>query len=110
MKESSTKPNRTESITLACAAISRLLLSGGAIACFVYLLLTLASLVTVQPLFAQSAAVAAGVRLQAGIEKEDVDGDLKSAMEIYQKIAIVPGPVHLKGIVATKNVSLVIVA
>ena len=29
----------------------------------------------------------AGVRLEAGIEKEDVDGDLKSAMDIYQKIA-----------------------
>ena len=29
----------------------------------------------------------AGVLLQAGIEKEDVDGDLKSAMEIYQRIA-----------------------
>jgi Tol biopolymer transport system component len=28
-----------------------------------------------------------GVRLEAGIEKEDVDGDLKSAMDIYQKIS-----------------------
>src|SRR6516165_2775810 len=35
--------------------------------------------------FAQSGA--AGVKLEAGIAKEEVDGDLKSAMEIYQKIA-----------------------
>ena len=34
--------------------------------------------------FAQSPA---GVRLEAGIAKEDVDGDLKSAIDIYQKIA-----------------------
>lgn len=33
------------------------------------------------------APASAGVLLQAGIEKEDVDGDLKSAMEIYQRIA-----------------------
>jgi Tol biopolymer transport system component len=39
------------------------------------------------PAFAQTAPVGAGVRLEDGIEKEDVDGDLKSAMEIYQKIA-----------------------
>ncbi len=29
----------------------------------------------------------AGVLLESGIEKEDVDGDLKSAMDIYQRIA-----------------------
>ena len=29
----------------------------------------------------------AAVRLEAGLAKEDVDGDLKSAMDIYQKIA-----------------------
>jgi Tol biopolymer transport system component len=37
--------------------------------------------------YAQAPA-SAGVLLQAGIEKEDVDGDLKSAMEIYQRIAV----------------------
>jgi len=35
--------------------------------------------------FAQSPT--AGVRLEAGIAKEEVDGDLKAAMEIYQKVA-----------------------
>jgi Tol biopolymer transport system component len=37
------------------------------------------------PVPAQS--VSPGVRLQAGIEKEEVEGDLKSAMDIYQTIA-----------------------
>ena len=87
MKESSTNANRMEEVVLACTTISGLLLSSGVIACAIYLLLTLASLMTVQPAFAQSTLVAAGVRLEAGIEKEDVDGDLKSAMDIYQKIA-----------------------
>lgn len=41
-----------------------------------------------QPALAQSAAPGpAGVRLQAGIEKEDVDGDLPAAIVIYEKIA-----------------------
>jgi len=57
------------------------------VACILYLLLTMASLVLAKPAVAQSTPVAAGVRLEAGIEKEDVDGDLKSAMDIYQKIA-----------------------
>jgi Tol biopolymer transport system component len=38
-----------------------------------------------QPAFPQPTS--AGVRLQAGMTKENVDGDLKSAMDIYQKIA-----------------------
>ena len=87
MKESSTNANKMEEVALACTTISGLLLSSGVIVCAIYLLLTLASLMTVQPAFAQSTPVAAGVRLEAGIEKEDVDGDLKSAMDIYQKIA-----------------------
>lgn len=48
-------------------------------------LMILSSLAMVRPAFAQSTT--AGVRLEAGIAKEEVDGDLKSAMEIYQKIA-----------------------
>src|SRR5580698_3640922 len=87
MKESVNKANRMASVVVACNEIGGLLLSSGVIACAIYLLLTLASLMAVQPAFAQSAPVAAGVRLEAGIEKEDVDGDLKSAMDIYQKIA-----------------------
>lgn len=40
---------------------------------------------TIPPAVSQSTT--GGVRLQAGIAKEEVDGDLKSAIEIYQKIA-----------------------
>jgi Tol biopolymer transport system component len=36
---------------------------------------------------AQQPPAEAGVQLEAGIEKEEVIGDLKSAMEIYQRIA-----------------------
>jgi hypothetical protein len=61
--------------------------SGGGIASLICLLLALASLMAARQTFAQSAPVGAGVRLVAGIEKEDVDGDLKSAMEIYEKVA-----------------------
>jgi Tol biopolymer transport system component len=87
MREPAIESTRKEGVDLAFTAISGLLLSGGVIVCFVYLLLTVASVMTLQSAFAQSAPVAAGVRLEAGIEKEDVDGDLKSAMDIYQKIA-----------------------
>jgi Tol biopolymer transport system component len=50
-------------------------------------LLALAPLLVSKPLQAQQPPVEAGVQLEAGIEKEDVIGDLKSAMEIYQRIA-----------------------
>jgi Tol biopolymer transport system component len=53
----------------------------------VFLLLQLVFPVGFRPLVAQSVPNVAGIRLEAGIEKEDVDGDLNSAMEIYQKIA-----------------------
>jgi Tol biopolymer transport system component len=46
--------------------------------------LILSSLVIAPPMLAQTPA---GVRLESGIAKEDVDGDLKSAIDIYQKIA-----------------------
>src|SRR6516225_8767687 len=36
---------------------------------------------------ASAQSTAPAIRLEAGIAKEEVDGDLKSAMEIYQKIA-----------------------
>ena len=87
MKESSIRTSRMEGDALASTAISGLLLSSGVMACAVYLVLTLMSLEAVQRAFAQSSPVAPGVRLEAGIEKEDVDGDLKSAMTIYEKIA-----------------------
>jgi Tol biopolymer transport system component len=70
---------------ISAAGIS--LLRVAVIAGMIYLLLELLFLAGVRPVHAQSATVAAGVRLEAGIEKEDVDGDLKSAMAIYEKIA-----------------------
>jgi hypothetical protein len=77
-----------ESVVPAPRASSGRLIRAAVIASVVYLLLELLLLVGAQPLHAQSAPVSAGVRLQAGIDKEDVDGDLKSAMDIYQKIAV----------------------
>src|SRR5215469_829004 len=47
--------------------------------------LALSSPMVVRPAFGQFNGAA--VRLEAGVAKEDVDGDLKSAMEVYQKIA-----------------------
>ena len=79
---------RIEQVTLAFVAVGYLLFSGAVTLSIVYLFMVLSSLVMVRPAFAQSNA--AGVRLEAGIEKEEVDGDLKSAMEIYQKIAADP--------------------
>ena len=83
-KRSKIKAGRRERLTLAITAVA---LRGGVIASLIYLLLTLAWLIAAPPAFTQTAPVGAGVRLEAGIEKEDVDGDLKSAMDIYQKIA-----------------------
>lgn len=51
---------------------------------FAGVLLILAAFTFIRPAFAQNTT--AGVRLEAGIAKEEVDGDLKSAMEVYQKI------------------------
>jgi len=87
MKKFPNGTRRMERVALVCTSIGFLLMSGGVVACLLYLLLTMASLVLARPAVAQSTPVAAGVRLEAGIEKEDVDGDLKSAMDIYQKIA-----------------------
>ncbi len=87
MKESLKKANGMEGIALACTAAGGLALCGGVVASILYVLLTLVLLIPARPAFSQAAPVAAGVRLEAGIEKEDVDGDLRSAMDIYQKIA-----------------------
>ena len=76
---------RIERVALAFVAVGYPLFSGAVTLNIVYLFMVLSSLVMVRPAFAQSNT--AGVRLEAGIEKEDVDGDLKSAMAIYQKIA-----------------------
>ncbi len=87
MKKSLNGAIRMERVARDCTSIGFLFLSGWVTACILYLLLTMASLALARPATAQSAPVAAGVRLEAGIEKEDVDGDLKSAIDIYQKIA-----------------------
>jgi len=79
------KETRIEKFALTFTAICSLLFSGAALTTLVCLLIALAPLAMVPPAFPQSTT--AGVRLQAGIAKEDVDGDLKSAMAIYQKIA-----------------------
>jgi len=76
-----------EQLALVFTASCGMALSSGVIASLVYLLLTMASLVAVRPAIGQAAPVSAGVRLQAGIDKEDVDGDLKAAMDIYERIA-----------------------
>jgi Tol biopolymer transport system component len=75
-----------KSIVVAWTGGDGRLLGGRLIARILCLLLALASLVTVRAVFAQSASLGARVRLEAGMEKEDVDGDLEAAMEIYQKI------------------------
>jgi Tol biopolymer transport system component len=87
MNKSPNRTTRMERFVLACTSIGFLFLSGGVIACIFYLLLLMAPLVMARPAAAQPTPVTAGVRLEAGIEMEDVDGDLKSAMDIYQKIA-----------------------
>jgi len=53
----------------------------------IYLLLLLGTIAGDKLALAQSAPTSPGVLLQSGIEKEDVDGDVKSAMTIYDKIA-----------------------
>ena len=77
----------TESVALACTGADGKPVGSPLVACILCAVLTLASLVTVQPVYAQSASLEAGVRLEAGVEKEDVDGDLQSAMDIYVKVA-----------------------
>jgi Tol biopolymer transport system component len=79
------KETRIEKVALALTAIFSLLLSGLVLVSIVWLLLLLSSPVVVRPAFAQTTAAA--LQLEAGIAKEEVDGDLKSAMETYQKIA-----------------------
>ena len=59
---------RIERVTLAFVAVGYLLFSGAVTLSIVYLFMVLSSLVMVRPAFAQSNA--AGVRLEAGSEKE----------------------------------------
>jgi Tol biopolymer transport system component len=79
-----------EWIALGVTTSFSLLLSGGVIGLLIYLLLLLVAAGAATPTMAQTASSAPGVMLQSGIEKEDVDGDLKGAMSIYEKIAADP--------------------
>ena len=63
------------------------LLGAAVLAGILFLLLELLLLFTVRSASAQLTSMSAGVMLQAGIQKEVRDGDLRSAMDIYQKIA-----------------------
>ena len=74
-----------EKLALAFTAVVSLLFSGVAIGCMFYVAIALSSMALVRPAFSQSSTAA--VRLEAGIAKEEVDGDLKGAIEIYKKIA-----------------------
>ena len=75
------KESGIEKEALVLTAIGSLLAGVGSI---IYLLTALSALATIQPAWGQSSAA---VRLEAGIAKEDVDGDLKGAMSVYQAIA-----------------------
>ena len=82
IKQSSKRANQKEGMAASTAPSRRV------VACLLCVMLTLSLIVMLRPALAQNARVSAGVRLEAGIEKEDVDGDLKSAMDIYEKIAV----------------------
>ena len=76
-----------ERIALGIAAGFSFALGGGVLGLLIYLLLLLVTIAGAKPAIAQSGSSTPGVMLQSGIQKEDVDGDLKGAMSIYEKIA-----------------------
>jgi len=79
------KETRIEKLALAVMAACLLMVSGAMLAGTLWLLMVVGSLAGVPPTFAQTPR--AGARLETGIAKEEVDGDLKSAMEVYRGIA-----------------------
>ncbi len=78
-----------EKVGLACTVVVAVVMVGVVEISLVFLLISLSSLLMVRPAFGQSNAAQgnAGVRLEAGIAKEEADGDLKAAMMVYQQIA-----------------------
>jgi Tol biopolymer transport system component len=79
---------KSSNIRFSSATMPKLLEGCGVLARVIATLLIFAPAIAVRLAIAQTTrSTAAGVRLEAGIEKEDVDGDLKSAMTIYEKIA-----------------------
>ena len=85
-KRHAIESERKERLALAFTTACGVAISSWILACLIYLLLALSSLVLARPAFAQSSPASAGVQLQSGIEKEDVNGDLESAMKIYEKV------------------------
>jgi Tol biopolymer transport system component len=81
------KSESKERLALAFTAACGIAISSGIIGGLIYLLLALSSMILARPAFAQSVPVEAGMLLESGTEKEDVAGDLKGAMEIYEKVA-----------------------
>jgi len=77
------KNERIEKLTLAFTAVVSLLLFGAAVVS-VIVVAGLLSELAVTPLHAQTRPA---VELQAAMTKEQVDGDLKTAIAAYQKIA-----------------------
>jgi Tol biopolymer transport system component len=73
-----------EKVSFACMVVFAAVMVGVVQISFVFLLITLSSVLVVRPAFGQSSS---GVRLEAGIAKEEADGDLKAAMTVYQQIA-----------------------
>jgi hypothetical protein len=77
------KERLAQVFTAACG----IAVSSGILAGLIYMLLALSSMAMLRPAFSKRAPVGAGVRLQPGIEKDSVEGDLMSALEFYEKIA-----------------------
>jgi Tol biopolymer transport system component len=77
------KFEKIENIALAFTAVFSMLLAGAAVVSII-MLAALLSEFAVVPLHAQTRPA---VELQAAMTKEQVDGDLKTAIEAYQKIA-----------------------
>jgi len=77
-----------EKLTLTCYTLSALSIIGAASAAIIYfVMLILALTAVVTPLPAQTSAA---MRYEAAVAKEQVDGDLKTAMDAYEKIAADP--------------------
>jgi Tol biopolymer transport system component len=80
---------RREKVNFACMVVFTAVIVGAVQISFVFLLISLSSVLMVRPAFGQSSASQgnAGVRLEDGIAKEEADGDLKAAISVYQQIA-----------------------
>lgn len=92
------KTRKFEKSVVALTVVGSLVMSGTVILSLVRILLFLAVPLFVPTVFAQTTPA---TRLEAAIEKEQVDGNVKSAMDVYQKIAAdssVPKSVRAKAL------------